>query len=573
MITRPIVSGQGGDGYQRLAGYVLNVASQHRPADPACWTRLNAYSVDTERAGEKVAWERATNCLSDDPGWAVKEILATQARNRRGRANHSYHLIVSFPDGEQPTRAQIEDIEDRLCAALGCEEHQRVSAVHQNTDNWHLHVAVNRVHPRTFRNFKLFRDYYRLQSACVELEIRHGLQRTPHRTEPRGREDNAKIRGRASDFEAYEGRPSFLRWVREMAAPTLVAARDDGRGWHGLHDAAARFDLEIKPYGPGLVIGHRSLPRLWLKASSVDSGLSFRAVTDALGPFVPPDQVRRTPAITSYATPAPSGPLDEAFKQARISAIAARAAALAKLHEPHPGDDRQRAPYDRDRLRDERLTGVGRRLKQDAFPDPADQPRKDRAETARRQAYERRRVRAQHPIPNWQGYLETEASNGNEMALAALRDRVLYRAPTEGPRLEAEDAGDRRHIIYVHLRPRVRRDGRVIYRTADGGVVVDEARSICITDVSPGAVPLALSLALDRFGQRPLRVSGTDEFRAQVAAFAGTKGLKVRFSDGSLERQRASAQRAHTTDTERKPGHAHSLYRGSAITVWRSSGR
>jgi hypothetical protein len=573
MITRRIVSGQGGDGYQRLAGYVLNVASQHRPTDPACWTRLNAYILDAERAGEKVAWGRATNCLSDDPGWAVKEILATQARNRCGRANHSYHLIVSFPDGERPTRAQLEDIEDRLCAALGYEEHQRVSAVHQNTDNWHLHVAVNRVHPRTFRNFKLFRDYYRLQSACVELEIRHGLQRTPHTTEPRGREDNSKIKGRASDFEAYEGRPSFLRWVREMAAPTLVAARDDGRGWHGLHDAAARFDLEIKPYGPGLVIGHRSLTRLCLKASSVDSGLSFRAVTDALGPFEPPDQGTRAPPITSYATPAPSGPLDEAFKQARNSAIAARNAALAKLHEQHSDDARQLAPYDRDRFHDERLTGAGGRLKQDAFQDLATQQRTDRAEKARRKAYERRRVRAQHPIPNWQGYLETEASNGNESALAALRDRVLYRAQTDGPRLQAEDAGVGRHIIHVHLRPRVRRDGRVIYRTSDGGVVVDEARSICVKDVSPGAVPLALSLARDRFGQRPLRVSGTDDFRAQVAALAGIQGLNVRFSDESLERERASAQRAHNTDTARENGHAHSRHHASAVAVWRGRDR
>ena len=573
MITKRIMSGQGGDGYQRLAGYVLNVSSQHRSADPACWTRLNAYVVGTERAGEKVAWERATNCLGDDPGWAVKEILATQARNRRGRADHSYHLVVSFPDGEQPSRAQFEDIEDRLCAALEYDEHQRISAVHQNTDNWHLHVAINRVHPRTFRNFKPLYDYYRLQSAAVELEIRHGLQRTPHTTERRAREDNATIKGRASSFEAYQGRPSFLRWVRETAAPTLVDARDGGRGWQGLHDAAARFDLEIKPYGSGLVIGHRNVRRLWLKASSVDHGLSFWAVTDALGAFEPPAHGTRAPTITSYATPAPSGPLYDAFRQAQVSAIAARTAAVAKLHEQHPDEAPQLTPYDRDRFRDERLTGIGGPLKRDVFQDRADQPRKDHGEAARREAYERRRVRAQHPIPTWQGYLETEASNGNETALAALRDRVLYRARTNGPRLEAEDAGDGRHIIHVHLRPRVRRDGRVIYRTADGGVVTDAARSICISDVTQGAVLLALSMALDRFGQRPLRVSGTDDFRAQVAALAGIQGLSVRFADESLEGQRASAQRRHSTATEHKPGHAHSLYHALAINRWRDDGR
>jgi hypothetical protein len=95
-----------------------------------------------------LAEPRATNCHTDDPGWVVKEILATQARNTRSLGEKSYHLVVSFPEGEKPTREQIEDIEDRLCAALGFEEHQRVSAVHQNTDNWHFRIAINKVHRR-----------------------------------------------------------------------------------------------------------------------------------------------------------------------------------------------------------------------------------------------------------------------------------------------------------------------------------------------------------------------------------------------------------------------------------------
>lgn len=44
----------------------------------------------------------------------------------------------------------MEDIEVRRRGALGFAEHQRISAVHQNTENWHLHVAINKVHPGTF---------------------------------------------------------------------------------------------------------------------------------------------------------------------------------------------------------------------------------------------------------------------------------------------------------------------------------------------------------------------------------------------------------------------------------------
>jgi hypothetical protein len=62
--------------------------------DPASWTRLNAYILDGEHDGEKVAWARVSNCQSDAPRWAVKEILATQARNTRSRSDKSYHLVV-----------------------------------------------------------------------------------------------------------------------------------------------------------------------------------------------------------------------------------------------------------------------------------------------------------------------------------------------------------------------------------------------------------------------------------------------------------------------------------------------
>jgi Relaxase/Mobilisation nuclease domain len=148
MIAKRIVREKGASDFERLGAYVLNARGG---VDPASWSRLGAYVLDEAHQGEKVAWARVTNCQSDDAGWAVKEILATQARNTRSRGDKSYHLVVSFPQGERPTREQLADIEDRLCAALGFAEHQRVSAVHQNTDNWHMHVAISKVHPRTFR--------------------------------------------------------------------------------------------------------------------------------------------------------------------------------------------------------------------------------------------------------------------------------------------------------------------------------------------------------------------------------------------------------------------------------------
>lgn len=573
MIAKRVMSPRGGAGYQRLAGYVLNVRPEHQPADPASWSRLNAYILDTGRQGEKVAWARVANCQSDDPGWAVKEILATQARNTRSRAGKSYHLVVSFPEGEKPAREQIEDIEDRLCAALGFEEHQRVSAVHRNTDNWHVHIAINKVHPRSFRNIEPFRDHYRLQEACADLEIRHGLTREPHTTEPeQARGHDPKVRGRAADFEAQQGQESFLRWVREHTAPALLAARDSGKGWPELHRVAARYDLEIRPRGAGLVIGHRADQRLHIKASEADRGLSMKALSDALGAYEPPARETAERPEASYVRPERTGRLYDAFKQQRDAALAAREAAIKALRERQLTYTHQLKTYYRERRRRENLTGLRGFLRRDAFRHIAEQQTQDRAERVRREAEERRQTRARHAIPNWQGYLESEAAQGNETAIAVLRSRMQRRTQMESQLLEAQDAGEARHIVYRHLRPMVRRDGRTIYCTADGGVVCDDDRTVRVNQVTAGASLLALTLARDRFGPRPLVVRGTDEFRAQIARLAGTEGLDVMFADGRLERQRAMMRNERANRVDRGSS-ARAIYDRTDSRTERDHGR
>ncbi|WP_049975936.1 relaxase/mobilization nuclease domain-containing protein [Azospirillum sp. B506] len=149
--------------FARLGRYILAAKTE---TAAQLWTRTADYILDAKGGGEKMAWSRITNCHSEEPGWAIREILATQERNKRSKGDKSYHLIVSFPEGEEPTRAQLEDIEDTLCAGIGFAEHQRISAAHSNTQHFHLHIAINRVHPRSFRCIEPFYDY-RSCSGCA----------------------------------------------------------------------------------------------------------------------------------------------------------------------------------------------------------------------------------------------------------------------------------------------------------------------------------------------------------------------------------------------------------------------
>jgi Relaxase/Mobilisation nuclease domain/Large polyvalent protein-associated domain 7 len=545
MIAKRILTSKGGSGFQRLSGYVLNVSQEHQATtDPASWTRLGAYILDTQHEGEKVAWARAVNCGHDDPGWAVKAILSTQEQNTRSKSDKNYHLVVSFPEGERPARAQIEDIEDRLCEALGYGDHQRVSAVHQNTDNWHLHVAINKVHPTTFRNVTPVRDHYRLQAACAELEIKHGLIQEPHTLDP-VQSRAAKARGRSADFEARHGGQSFLAWTQAHAGAALLAARDAGQGWQAVHQLAATFDLAVKLRGAGLVVNHRSDSRLHVKASDVDRGLSLKAMVDKLGPFEPPEQQADAAASqTRYEQPAPGGDLYEAFKRERDAAIQARNDATTHLTDQHRTYARELATWYRQRMRQENAHGLKGVLRRDGFRHIAGQRQKDRTARIEREREERRQVRAAHPIPNWQGYLETEAAKGNEAALAALRSRQRRTQKLDAAVVTAANAEQARHIVHQHMRPSVRRDGRVVYHVRDGGMVSDEAAQVRVPQSTTAAAFLALSLAADRFGARPLVVKGSDAFRSQVASVAGIEGLNITFADYALERQRRQSRTA-----------------------------
>ncbi len=479
MIAKRILAPKGAGGFTQLGAYVLNAKGGD---DPASWGRLNAYVLDARHDGEKVAWSRVTNCASEDPGWAIKEIVATQARNTRSRSDKNYHLVISFADGEKPTRGQMEDIEDTICAAIGFGEHQRVSAVHQNTDHWHLHVAINKVHPTSFRNIEPFYDHYRLQACCAELEVKHDLIRTNHARGP-----DSPPRGRAGDFEAHQGASSFLRWIREEARPALLEARAQGSGWRDFHSALARYGLVIKPRGAGLVIGHHRDAGLHVKASDVDRLLSMKALTQVLGLFEPAGEQSRQPAPDveyQRGGPTRAGALYEAFQTEKRRAVQARGDALARLRQGHQTHAEELRAWYRRRFRQEKLSGLTGVLRSDAIQHLRAKQKEDHATRIKREAKERRDVRVQNPIPTWQGYLEARSARGDEAALTALRVRARHRARMETRLIEAADGEAARHVILRHARPVVRRDGRVIYRIADGGVVSDEARAVRVDEVT-----------------------------------------------------------------------------------------
>lgn len=144
-------------------------------------TRLVNY-ITSGVAGERIGTVRVTNCLSDPRCMkaVVAEMLATQECNQRTTKDKTYHLLISFRPGECPTDAMLADIEERLCASIGFTGHQRISAVHMDTDNVHLHIAINKIHPERLTIHEPYRAYNTMARVCEALEAEYGLQIDNH---------------------------------------------------------------------------------------------------------------------------------------------------------------------------------------------------------------------------------------------------------------------------------------------------------------------------------------------------------------------------------------------------------
>lgn len=532
MIAKRVKRTKATSDFAKLGRYLL-VARDETAAQ--LWTRTAGYLLDAKGGGEKLAWSRLTNCRSDEPGWAIREILATQERNTRAQGDKTYHLIVSFPEGEVPTRAQLTDIEDNLCAGIGYAEHQRISAAHTNTKHFHLHIAINRVHPRTLRCVEPFYDHKELFRLCRALEQTHGLQLHPM--------DGLALSGRPGELEAHAGEASFLRWVTETAGAELVERAAKAASWAELHTALERHGLTIRPKGAGLAIVQESTG-LGVKASSVDRSLSAQALTRRLGAYEPPSQVpeRRGGATGYQRAPlhrhADSEALYRQYQAQREALVTARAGHRAALGQAQAEHARELAAwYAARRAEIKRSPVLSAAERRHAYAMLAHQRRADAAVLRRERVWQRQEVVPQG-LPTWQAFLIAEASRGNEAAVAVLRSRQHRQRSLAETLLTAADADAARHVVYDRLRPTAGKDGVLVYRVEDGGVVADEATQVRVTAVTAGAAFLALSLADDRFRGRALVVEGTQAFRTQVAQLAAMRGLEVRFADPALERER-----------------------------------
>jgi len=499
------------------------------------------YVTDAQSKDHRLGQVQITNCDAVSVQDAITEVLATQHMNTRAKGDKTYHLIVSFRAGEQPSADTLRAIEERICAGLGYGEHQRVSAVHNDTDNLHIHIAINKIHPARHTMHEPYYSHRALAELCTVLERDYGLEHDNHESRRRGAES------RAADMERHAGMESLVGWIKRECLDEIKGAQS----WQELHQVMRDNGLELRERANGLVI--EAGDGTMVKASTLARDLSKPKLEARLGPFeASPERQARTKAKRQYQKDpirlrVNTVELYAQYKDAQQHLTATRASALAevKRRKDRAVENAKKAAATR-RAAIKHLTD-GRLTKRLLYSQASAALRADLEAIHKRHDQERAAIYQAHSRRTWADWLRQQAQAGDGRALDALRARE---APQGLKRNTIQGNGPAKpgHAPVID---NITKKGTIIYRAGSSAVRDDGERLAVSSQADRAGVVTALRLAMERYGER-ITVSGSVEFKAAVIRAAVDAQLPITFADPALEsRRQAEAIKAQV---KRRPG-------------------
>ncbi len=502
---------------------------------------LVSYVTDAQSKDHRLGQVQITNCDAVSVQDAITEILATQHSNTRAKGDKTYHLIVSFRAGEQPDADTLRTVEERICAGLGYGEHQRISAVHNDTDNLHIHIAINKIHPTRHTIHEPYYPHLALADLCETLERDYGLEADNHRPQQRG------AASRAADMERHAGVESLVGWIKRECLDDIKAAQS----WTELHQVMRDNGLEIAPRGNGLVI--RADDGTMVKPSTLARDLSKPALEKRLGDFeASPDQQKKPPRRQYQKKPvrsrADTTELYARYKDEQKNLTAARAEALAaakRRKDRAVVDAKQKAATKRAAIK---LAGGGRVAKKLLYSQTSAKLRAELDGIHKAYTRERERLYEGHQRRQWADWLKQEATQGNSEALAALRAREAAQG-LKGNTLTAQGKAKPGQVPVID---NITKKGTIVYRAGASAVRDDGDRLQVSTGTDRAGVQEALRVAAERYGSR-ITVNGTTEFKAQAIRAAVDGKLPITFADPALEKRRLALLQDNFSVTS-KPG-------------------
>lgn len=506
-----------------------------------------------------------------------------------------YHFVISWPSSESPTDEQAFDCGRHALAALDMSAHQYVSAVHRDTDNVHLHIAVNRVNADTFTAVYPERDYFRLDRAMRELELLYGWQhdKGPYAVFERNgqsvidwasRDPSTKEKrpAPAADMERHVDQESLFTYARGEPRKALLAAlKNKDLTWRQLHNLLAKYGLELREKGQGFAIHDLASPTITpIKASDMHEALGKARLTKRLGSFEA--SASTTEATSSYDKLRPLKRDPKVREERRQERADARRDLRARYADYVSGFTYRRLDPDavRSRFAAIRTDARQRRLEiRNTVTDPATRKAlfsviafetlraRDRLQRQIRQERQTLREDESNRRQPYREWVERQAATGDAAAISQLRGyaysekrqaselaRALANNGADGI-VHTDDADPAARELPEGLHYRVRRDGSVVYRLDTGReAFIDLGRRIDVlakSEADDVAIAAALRLATEKYGGT-FELTGSETFKRRAIDILIAHGIDVRLKDPAqeaLRRARAVEKARAVRDT------------------------
>lgn len=237
---------------------------------------------------EKIECAGGRNFLSATHTGQKVEMIAL-ARESTHSGMPVQHWMFSWQEGEQPTREHVEEVVDMFLEKMGLAGHQTVYGLHYDTDNYHLHIAVNRMNPETGKVIRPHSgfDIREAHKIVAHIERRQGWASEENPMYAVLEDGELARRRTAREIKPKQAALDFEHATGEKSAQRIAQERGHGiiknaQSWAELHEKLAKVGLRFERKGSGAII---FVGETAVKASSVDRAFSMGKLCKKLGEF------------------------------------------------------------------------------------------------------------------------------------------------------------------------------------------------------------------------------------------------------------------------------------------------
>ena len=501
--------------------------------EPKTWKRREDHSPRPRFRGlvhymlagkgtERCTWYMAGNLGGlegrEDSENAIRVVEAYQRRNTRAKGPKTYHMVISLhPEDRSLRDDELTHVVRRAVAAAGLSEHQYIAARHSDQEHEHIHVAVNKIHPRTLKIHHPWKDIESFMALASELENELDL----HRVDRSPNKQRTAQSYASRQFEAARGEQSFGRWARRSIGDTTDL--DRFRSWEALHRELTRFGVRLVRRGNGLAIVDATRPNLACKASSLGRAWSKQRLCGRYGDFVPgPEIAEVAPGqLRAYVKQPLGRTRDDGLWREYQDALGAARARRQKQREALSSKiEAARAAHRRHfKLRHHVIAGMP--------VSRADKRKLYKLLSFERKAAERklgvkikgwRKAGVEAGPGSWKEFLATRAARGDQRALRRLT------RPSRGPTIQS----DHNHLRALPPRTARTSRGSIVHNLTGGVRLRESAGSIeLLGEPRDDALEQLVTVAQQRFGTKRVTLLGTRGAQKRLAELAEERGLDI----------------------------------------------